>query len=353
MTKDSKQAALHPDSLAPPKLKQSLLEAQQISKQFAVKQGWFRAPLSLHALREIDLEIYPGETVALIGESGCGKTTLARALLQLATVNQGKVRFEKNVLSFLSADELRGIRKHFQIVYQDPSSALDPRLTVADIIAEGRRIHKMDYSRSEERIVIEALLDQVELSQEFADRYPQELSGGQRQRVNIARALAVEPTLLILDEPTAALDASVQAQVLNLLLDLKEKRGLSYLLITHDLRLVRAISDRSYVMYLGEVVECGPTESIFETPKHPYTEALLSSIPTHFNESLSEAIQLKGELPSPLKTIPGCLFNERCPKEQLAHCTSKHPQLLPPQAAHSKIHQKQNIHQSRCWLNEP
>jgi len=302
-----------------------LLEVRDLRKSFPVGGGGFRRRARLVAVDGVDLDIVSGETVGLVGESGCGKSTLARLVLRLIEPDSGAIRFEERDLRALGRRELRGMRRRMQIVFQDPFASLNPRMTVGETIAEGLRVHGIATGEARDRRVAE-LLEIVGLAPEHAARYPHEFSGGQRQRIGIARALALEPRLIVADEPVSSLDVSIQAQILNLLLDLQKRFGIAYLFISHDLRVVRHLARRVAVMYLGRIVEYGPAEGLFARPQHPYTEALLSAVPVPDPTRRGKRIVLKGDVPSPIAPPPGCPFHPRCPKA-IARCATERPAL--------------------------
>jgi oligopeptide/dipeptide ABC transporter ATP-binding protein len=266
---------------------------------------------TVQAVNGVSLAIGPRETLGLVGESGCGKTTLARAVLRLVDKTSGTVRFDGQDLFALPPEELRRIRRRIQIVFQDPWASLNPRMTIGRAVREGMEVHRLAKGAEADRRA-RGLLEEVGLSADAADKYPHEFSGGQRQRACIARALAVEPDLLVCDEPVSALDVSVQAQVLNLLADLQARRGLSYLFISHDLAVVRHVAPRVAVMYLGRIVEEGPAEELYARPRHPYTQALLSAVPVPDPVTKRPRIVLAGEPPSPVNPPTGCPFHPRC-----------------------------------------
>jgi oligopeptide transport system ATP-binding protein len=303
--------------------KKPLLEVKHLKKYFQVGKNQI-----LKAVDDVSLDIYKGETLGLVGESGCGKSTFGRTVIQLYEPTDGRILYDGQEMSrSLSAAERHGFTRKMQMIFQDPYASLNPRMKVIDIVAEGIDAHGI-LSGEERRKKVLELLETVGLSEEHADRFPHEFSGGQRQRVGIARALAVNPEFVICDEPISALDVSIQAQVINLLKELQEKRGLTYLFIAHDLSMVKHISDRIGVMYLGAMVELGDSESLFEAPLHPYTQALLSAIPIPDPdvEKSRSRIMLEGSLPNPVNLKEGCRFASRCPHaEQL--CREKTPEM--------------------------
>lgn len=288
-----------------------LLEVSNIQKEFSV--GPILNRKKIQAVRNVSFTINKGETFALVGESGCGKSTTGRLVMKLIDPTAGSIKFDNVNLMELSPKELRVMRRNMQIIFQDPYASLNPRMTVEKILAEPFKIQKL-YSHDERKEKVEKLMEEVSLPISYRTRFPHEFSGGQRQRIGIARALALNPDLIIADEPVSALDVSVQAQVLNLMIDLQEKYNLSYLFISHDLSVVKFISHRIGVMYLGEIVEIGETQSIFSNPLHPYTKALLSSIPT-VEKIKRERIILKGDVPDAGNPPTGCTFHTRCPNK--------------------------------------
>ena len=286
------------------------------------------------ALDGVSFDLFKGETLSLVGESGCGKTTCARTMLGIYAPTTGSVRWKERDVSELKGRELTGFRRRNQMIFQDPYASLDPRMTVSQIIEEGMKRH-FNLTVGERRTRVIELLRTVNLRSDFASRFPHELSGGQRQRVGIARALALEPECLVCDEPIAALDVSIQAQVINLLMNLQRERGLTYLMISHDLTMVRHISDRVAVMYLGGIVELADSEALYQNPLHPYTQALLSAVPVADPESrwLQNRKALSGEVPSPIRVPSGCRFCERCPNAD-SQCREARPELRQVEPGH-------------------
>ena len=302
-----------------------LLELHGLRAWFPVRSGVLRRTTGhVKAVDGVDLSIYPGETLALVGESGCGKTTVGRAILRLTEPTDGSVWFEGVNVSALPSAEFHRYRQRIQIVMQDPASALDPRFTVRDAIAEGMEAFNIGKDHDDRTARVAELMRKVSLDPETMWRYPHEFSGGQRQRICIARALAVEPSLLICDEATSALDVSIQAQILNLLSDLQKERKLTYLFITHDLGVVRYFADRVAVMYLGKIVEIGPTERLFAEPRHPYTRALLASVPSLDPARRRMRPAALGDVPSPEHPPPGCRYHPRC-GVRLPECSLEEP----------------------------
>ncbi|NMB20590.1 MAG: dipeptide ABC transporter ATP-binding protein [Firmicutes bacterium] len=294
---------------------ENLLEVKNLVKHFPIRQGiiFSKQIGAVQAVDDISFNVEKGETLGLVGESGCGKTTAGRCILRLIEPTSGEVRFDGKNVPSLQKEELRELRKEMQIIFQDPYGSLNPRMTVGDIIGEPLHIHNLAKGAAKEKRVRE-ILETVGLSAFHARRFPHEFSGGQRQRIGIARALAVSPRLIICDEPVSALDVSIQAQVINLLQDLQAEFGLTYLFIAHDLSVVKHISDRVAVMYLGKIVELTGKTELYKNPKHPYTQALLSAIPEADPTIKKERILLKGDVPSPINPPSGCRFHTRCPK---------------------------------------
>ncbi|MGE5703874.1 MAG: ABC transporter ATP-binding protein [Clostridia bacterium] len=302
-----------------------LLDVQHVKKYFPVNRSLFgRTTQVVKAVDDVSFRIYRGETLGLVGESGCGKSTLGRSIVRLYDVTSGDIWFDGQNLAHMSESRLKPFRKRMQTIFQDPYSSLNPGMTVYELISEPMNIHNQATGKDRRDFIVE-LLEKVGLKAEHLDRYPHEFSGGQRQRVSIARALSVKPEFIVCDEPISALDVSVQAQVVNMLEDLQAEFGLTYLFIAHDLSMVRHISNRIGVMYLGQLVEIAESNELYENPAHPYTKALLSSIPVadpHAKQQ--ERVILGGEIPSPLATITGCKFRTRCPYAT-ARCAEEQP----------------------------
>ncbi len=307
----------------------SLVQVRDLTKQFPVRGGILqRTVATVNAVAGVDLDIAKGETVGLVGESGCGKTTLGRMLVRLLEPTSGSIVFDGTDVTHLSGKDLGRFRQDVQIIFQDPYASLDPRTTVGNSIAEGLRIHRIG-DDDERRRRVRRMLEVVGMAPRYAERYPHEFSGGQRQRIGIARALILEPKFVVADEPVSALDVSVQAQVLNLLRELQSELGLTLLFVAHNLAVVEHISDRVAVMYLGRIVELTDRDTLYASPAHPYTEALLSAIPIPDPTRARSRTHLQGEIPSPLNPPTGCRFHPRCPIARSGLCDVDDPVLMP------------------------
>jgi oligopeptide/dipeptide ABC transporter ATP-binding protein len=305
-----------------------LIEVRNLKKYFPVKKGVFsRVVAQVRAVDDISFAVAPGETLGLVGESGCGKTTAGRSLLRLIEPTSGEVSYNGANLLSLRPDQMRQHRRDLQIIFQDPYSSLNPRMTVGAIVSEGLTVHGIgDKAQRIERV--KETLTQVGLDPAYVNRYPHEFSGGQRQRIGLARALILNPKFIVCDEPVSALDVSVQSQVVNLLVDLKEKYGIAYLFISHDLSVVQYISDRVAVMYLGEIVELAKSGDLYQKPLHPYTKALLSAVPVPDPDRKRTRIILQGDVPSPLNPPSGCRFHPRCPVAIQGLCNVQKPKMI-------------------------
>ncbi len=309
----------------------TILEVEKLQKWFPIRRGLLRRVVGqVRAVDDVSFTIRRGETVSLVGESGCGKTTTSRCILRALTPSAGVIRFRTDAgrqvdVAALPKPELRPLRRQMQMIFQDPFSSLNPRMTITDIIAEPLLVNGVR-SLEERRARVRELLELVQLPAAYMNRFPHAFSGGQRQRIGIARALALNPALIVADEPVSALDVSVQAQIVNLLLELQDRLGLSYLFVAHDLSVVKHVSDRVAVMYVGKIVELAPTAELFARPLHPYTEALLSAVPIPDPRQRSQRVVLKGDVADPAQPPPGCYFHPRC-RHATARCRSEAPAL--------------------------
>ena len=302
-----------------------ILSIRGLTKNYELSSAFFRSKDVVHAVENVNLEIQEGETLGIVGESGCGKSTLGRMIVRLEQPTDGVILFEGHDLAKVSSRKLRGLRKRFQMIFQDPYASLNPRRQIGQIVEEPLRVHGV--AKAERRVIAKELLKKVGLDENAYEKYPHEFSGGQRQRVVIARALALNPRLVVADEPVSALDVSIQAQVLNIFKDLQKEFQLTYVFIAHDLGVVRYVSDRIAVMYLGKIVELADADDLYEDPKHPYSQALLSANPRMGTEEKRERIILKGDIPNPINRPSGCAFNPRCPKvEDICRITA--PELM-------------------------
>jgi len=324
---------------------ETLLEVRDLKMHFPITKGiiFQREVGAIKAVDGVNFDLYKGETLGLVGESGCGKSTTGRAILQLYRPTDGEVRFEGRELTETKGEELRKMRRRMQMIFQDPYASLNPRMTVGSIVGEPLEVHSIGDNKKERQERVQELLKTVGLNPYFVNRYPHEFSGGQRQRIGVARALAVNPSFIVADEPISALDVSIQAQIINLLEDLQEELELTYLFIAHDLSVVRHIADRIAVMYLGKIVELADRDELYENPKHPYTQALLSAVPIPDPEieNQRQRIILEGDVPSPASPPKGCNFCTRCPRV-MDICREQEPEFK----------DYGNGHQTACFLYE-
>ncbi len=315
----------------------NILVAKNIKKYFPIKKGFFQKHVAdVKAVDDISLSVRRGETLGLVGESGCGKSTLGRTLIRLYEPTSGQIEFDGNDFRKSRGQKLRDLRRDIQMIFQDPYASLDPRMTVGQIIEQPFIIHNQ-FQKTERELKVKQLLELVGLRPSHVNRYPHEFSGGQRQRISIARAIALEPKLIICDEPVSALDVSIQAQILNLLKDLQERLGLTYIFISHDLSVIEHVCDRIAVMYLGKIVEVADRETLYHSPQHPYTHALLGSIPQIGAGKKKMTKILTGEIPSPINPPSGCAFHPRCPS-RIAQCSIETPLLT-----------GESLHQAACF----
>ncbi|MEL7647913.1 MAG: oligopeptide/dipeptide ABC transporter ATP-binding protein [Sedimentibacter sp.] len=311
----------------------AILQIKKLSKNFKLRGSrMFEEPKTLHALSEVSIDIYEGETLGVIGESGCGKSTFGKCIVNLHSASSGEIIYKGENITDKKGKELKKLRKEIQIIFQDPYSSLDPRKSAGNTILEPMNIHNIS-SGKERMNRVSSLMQEVGLDSQHIYRYPHEFSGGQRQRINIARALALDPQIIVCDEPVSALDVSVQAQVLNLLSDLQKKHNLTLIFISHDLSVIKHVSDRVAIMYLGKIVELCKAEEIYENPKHPYTQALLSAIPPDSPFEKKKQIELSGEIPSPIGEQKGCSLASRCPYV-MERCRNEVPELKEISSGH-------------------
>jgi len=311
----------------PPGRPRTLVATERLTKYFPVKRGLFQDQEVLRAVHNVSLRVRRGETMGLVGESGCGKSTLGRLILRLVEPTYGRVVYDGRDIVPLGAKDMRPLRRKMQIIFQDPYSSLNPRMNVREIVGEALTVHKLVASKQEEEDRVAELLRKVGMRPEVMGRYPHEFSGGQRQRIGIARALAVQPEFIVCDEPISALDVSIQAQILNLLMDLQDELGVAFLFISHDLKVVEHISHRVSVMYLGKIVEQAPTDQLYAQPLHPYTRALMASVPVVDPGKRRLRVVLEGDVPSPIDPPPGCAFHPRCSRALGGTCDKDEPPL--------------------------